>query len=365
MTKRSREAKPRSLVYFAPAQADEPAGLLAKKAEDLFLRLGLEDKVEKDSFVAVKTHFGEKGNRGHLKAEWLVRIVHRLNRRSRRVFFTDTNTLYAGPRSNAVEHIKLAWDHGFSADSAEAPLLMADGLIGRDSEEVKVGLSRVGKAKLGSAIVHSDFLVCCSHLTGHIIAGLGGAVKNMGMGCASRAGKLEQHSDVHPRINPKACRNCGICLDYCPAGCIIQKEGSAFIRDEGCLGCGECLVVCKYGAVKMRWDEDAGRLQEKMAEYAYAVQTLFRDKAAYLNFLLNITKDCDCMAEAQPSIVKDIGILASTDPLALDKASADLVLERAGRDIFRRGYNIDWSIQLRHGQKIGLGSLDYELIGQD
>ena len=365
MTKRSREDKPRSLVYFAPAQADEPAGLLAKKAEDLFLRLGLEEKVEKDSFVALKTHFGEKGNRGHIKAEWLVRIVRRLNRRSRRVFFTDTNTLYTGPRSNAVEHIKLAWDHGFSANSAEAPLLIADGLIGRDSEEVKVGLSRVGKAKLGSAIVHSDFLVCFSHLTGHIIAGLGGAVKNMGMGCASRAGKLEQHSDVHPRINPKACRNCGICLAYCPAGCIIQKEGSAFIRDEECLGCGECLVVCKYGAVKMRWDEDAGRLQEKMAEYAYAVQTLFRDKAAYLNFLLNITKDCDCMAEAQPSIVKDIGILASTDPLALDQASADLVLERAGRDIFRRGANIDWSIQLRHGQKIGLGSLDYELIGQD
>jgi uncharacterized Fe-S center protein len=220
----------------------------------------------------------------------------------------------------------------------------------------------VEKAKLASAIVHSDYLVCFSHLTGHIIAGIGGAIKNMGMGCASRAGKLEQHSDVRLRINPKACRNCSLCLDYCPAGCIIHKDGSAFIREEECLGCGECLVVCKLGAVKMRWDDNASRLQEKMAEYAYAVQSKFRDKAAYLNFLMNITKDCDCMAEAQPSIIEDIGILASTDPLALDKASVDLVLERAGRDIFRRGYDIDWSIQLRHGQRIGLGSLDYELV---
>lgn len=362
MPGKSREARKRSRVFFAPARADQPAEAMAAKAEELFLKLGLGDKVEKDSFVALKTHFGEKGNKGHIRAEWLARIVFRLSQRSKRIFFTDTSTLYTGPRSNAVEHIRLAGEHGFSADQTDVPLIMADGLIGQDSEEVKVGLSRVEKAKLASAIVHSDYLVCFSHLTGHIIAGMGGAIKNMGMGCASRAGKLEQHSDVRLRINPKACRNCSLCVDYCPAGCIIQKEGSAFIREEGCLGCGECLVVCKLGAVKMRWDDDAGRLQEKMAEYAYAVHSKFRDKAAYMNFLVNITKDCDCMAEAQPSIVEDIGILASTDPLALDKASADLVLERAGRDIFRRGYNIDWSIQLQHGQKIGLGSLDYDLI---
>ena len=357
-----REAPSRSRVYFAPVQTRQPSEVLAARAEELFLKLDLEDKVEKDSLVALKTHFGEKGNKGHIQAAWLARIVARLSRRSKRVFFTDTNTLYTGPRSNAVEHIRLAADHGFGQNATDVPLIIADGLIGKDSEEVKIGLSRVEKAKLASAIVHADVLVCFSHITGHIIAGMGGAVKNLGMGCASRAGKLEQHSDVHPRINPKLCRNCSLCLDYCPTGGIVQKDGSAFIRDEACIGCGECLVVCKRGAVKMRWTDDAGRLQEKMAEYAYAVHSQFRGKAAYLNFLVNITKDCDCMAQDQPSLIPDIGLLASSDPLALDKASADLVLERAGRDIFRRGYNVDWAIQLRHGQKIGLGSLDYELL---
>lgn len=352
-------------VFFTPASASEPAEDLARKTERLFLELGFEERIGEESFIALKTHFGEKHNKGYIQPAWLTRVVDRLRRRSRRVFFTDTNTLYTGPRANAVEHVRLAWDHGFSADRVVVPLLIADGLIGRDSEEVKVGLGRVKTAKLASGIVHADFLVCFSHITGHIIAGVGAAVKNLGMGCASRAGKLEQHSDVHPRVKAKACSNCGICLDYCSAGAIVQGEGSVRIQDDRCIGCGECLVVCKSGAIKMRWDEDAGRLQEKMAEYAYAVHSLFGERAAYLNFALNITKDCDCMARAQKPVVADIGLLASSDPLALDKASIDLVLERAGGDVFRKGYDIDWSVQLNHGSRIGLGSLDYELLIRD
>ncbi|MBN2199367.1 MAG: DUF362 domain-containing protein [Candidatus Aminicenantes bacterium] len=354
-----------SRVSFIPASASEPAEELARKAERLFLELGFEEKVKEDSFVALKLHFGEKHNKGHIRSDWLSGVVDRLRRRSRRVFFTDTNTLYTGPRSNAVEHTRLAWDHGFSADKTVVPLLIADGLIGRDSEEVAVGLERIKTAKLASGIVHSDFLVCFSHLTGHIIAGVGGAIKNLAMGCASRAGKMEQHSDVHPRIKAKACTNCGVCVDYCPVGAIVQVGGSARILDDKCIGCGECLVVCKAGAVKMKWTEDAVRLQEKMAEYALAVHSLFPGRAAYLNFVLNVTKDCDCMAEAQKPVVADVGILASADPLALDKASIDLVLERAGSDVFREGYDIDWSAQLRHASRIGLGSLDYELVIRD
>jgi hypothetical protein len=354
-----------SRVFLAPAAAAEPADALARKAERLFLELGFEEKVEQDSFVALKTHFGEKHNKGHIQSAWLTRVVDRLRRRSRRVFFTDTNTLYTGPRSNAVEHVLLAWDHGFSADKTAVPLLIADGLIGRDDEEVEINLDRVKTAKLASGIVRADLLVCFSHITGHIIAGVGGAVKNLGMGCASRAGKLEQHSDVHPKVKAKACTNCGICFDFCPAGAIAPGEGSVRILDEKCIGCGECLVVCKSGAVKMTWDEDADRLQEKMAEYAFAVHKHFDGKAAYLNFVLNVTKDCDCMAKAQKPVVDDIGILASSDPLALDKASIDLVLKRAGSDVFRKGYDIDWSAQLRHGRKIGLGSLEYELIAKE
>jgi len=354
-----------SRVYFIPASRREDDKLAAEKAERLFLALGLHSRIEKDAFVALKIHFGEKGNTGFIKPVWLEGIVRRLKAKTNRAYFTDTNTLYVGLRSNAVDYTQLAARHGFSLEKTGLPVIIADGLIGENDEEVKIDLKRVKTAKIAAGIARADFLICLSHLTGHVQTGLGAAIKNLGMGCASRAGKLEQHSEVQPRINPKTCKNCSICLDYCPAGAIIQKEGSAHIIADRCIGCGECLVVCKTGAVRMRWDEDSARIQEKMSEYAFAVWNRFREKAGFINFLLKITKDCDCMAKDQPEIVGDIGILASSDPVALDKASADLVVERGRKDIFRKSYDIDWSIQLRHGAEIGLGFLEYELVRLD
>lgn len=355
----------KSKVYFIPASRREGEKSLAKKAEKLYLELGLNQEIEKDSFVALKIHFGEKGNTGYIKPAWLEGIIRQLQSKTLRAFFTDTNTLYVGMRSNAVDYTKLAWQHGFSLENTDLPVIIADGLIGEDDEEVKVGLSRVKSAKIAAGILHSDFLLCLTHLTGHVQTGLGAAIKNLGMGCASRAGKLEQHSEVNPRISPKYCKNCGICFDYCPAGAIVQGEGCAVIVDDRCIGCGECLVVCKVGAVKMRWGEDSGRLQQKMAEYAWSVWSRFKGKIGFINFVVKVTKDCDCMAKDQPEIVEDIGILASLDPVAADKASADLVVKKAKKDILRAGYDLDWSIQLKHGAKIGLGSLDYELIEID
>jgi uncharacterized Fe-S center protein len=330
--------------------------------EKLYLALGLDGKIEPDAFVALKLHFGEKGNTGYIRPAWLEKTLYRIRQRTKRAYFTDTNTLYVGLRSNAVDYTQLAGDHGFTLEKTGLPVHIADGLIGEDSEEVAVNLKRVKSAKIAAGILHADFLICLSHLTGHVQTGVGAAIKNLGMGCASRAGKLEQHAEVNPRISAKLCRNCGICLDYCPAGAIVQKEGSAVILNEECIGCGECLVVCKVGAVKMRWGEDSARLQEKMAEYAFAVARHFRGKIGFLNVLLKVTKDCDCMAKDQPEIVKDIGILASTDPVAIDKCSADLAVKRGKRDVFRAGYDVDWMLQLRHGADIGLGSLDYELV---
>jgi uncharacterized Fe-S center protein len=355
----------RSQVYFIAAGRREGDRALDKKAEKLYLKLGLNQKIEKDSFVALKIHFGEKGNTGYIKPAWLEGVVRQLQSRTPRAFFTDTNTLYTGMRSNAIDYTQLAALHGYSLEKTRIPVHIADGLIGEDDEEVKVDLKRVKSAKIAAAILHSDYLICLSHLTGHVQSGLGAAIKNLGMGCASRAGKLEQHSEVHPRINAKSCRNCSICLDYCPTKAIIQKEGCAQIVDERCIGCGECLVVCKVGAVRMRWGEDSARLQEEMAEYAYSVWSRFEGKIGFLNFLLKITKDCDCMAKDQPEMVEDIGILSSTDPVALDIASADLVLKKARRDILKAGYNVDWSVQLKHGAQIGLGSMEYDLIELD
>ncbi len=352
----------KSKVFFIPATRQEGPRTIAKKVEQLYLELGLENRIEKNSFVALKIHFGDKGNTGHIQPPWLENLVCRLQNKTTRAFFTDSNTLYVGMRSNAVDHLNLAARHGYSLERVGLPIHIADGLLGEDEVEIEVNLKHIRTAKIGAAIVHSDILLCLSHLTGHVQTGLGAAIKNLGMGCASRAGKLEQHSQVHPRVNPKYCTNCGLCLDYCPSQAIIQKDGSALIIDDRCLGCGECLVVCKAGAVKMRWDADAARLQEKMAEYAYAVHRHFRGKIGYLNFLLKMTKDCDCLAGDQPEIAPDIGLLSSPDPVALDKASADLLNQRAGKDLLRDGYDIDWSLQLKHGERIGLGLLEYELI---
>jgi uncharacterized Fe-S center protein len=345
----------KSRVFFIRGDRKEDSRTLSGKLERLYLALGIDERIEKGAFVAIKLHFGEKGNTGYIRPDWLENMIHRIRKRTNRAYFTDTNTLYVGLRSNAIDYTNLAGQHGFMLEKTGLPVHIAD-------EEVPVNLKRVKTAKIAAGIFHADFLICLSHLTGHVQTGVGAAIKNLGMGCASRAGKLEQHAEVNPRISAKLCKNCGICLDYCPAGAIIQEGGSAVILNDKCIGCGECLVVCKVGAVKMRWGEDSARLQKKMAEYAFAVGHHFRGKIGFLNVLFKITKDCDCMAKDQPQIVEDIGILASVDPVAIDKASADLAIKRGRKDVFRAGYDVDWMLQLRHGAKIGLGSLAYELI---
>jgi len=349
-------------VFFIPATREDGNQVLAEKAAQVFLRTGLIEQIDDKSFVAMKIHFGEKGNTGYIKPQWLMTIIGHLRKKTSRVFLTDSNTLYVGKRSNSVEHHQLAWDHGFTPDIVGVPVIIADGLKGGDDGEVEVNLKRVKSARVGSAFLHSDAMVCLSHFTGHGLSGFGAAIKNLGMGCASRAGKLDQHSEVHPWVNPKHCQNCGLCFDFCPSEAIITKEGSAFIIEEKCIGCGECLVICNAGAVKFRWDSDIVRVQEKMSEYAFSLKKALKGKISFLNFLLKITKDCDCMSEDEPAVVEDIGILGSVDPLAVDQASVDLVIEKSGKDILKVGYDVDWSVQLQHGAEIGLGSRDYQLI---
>lgn len=350
-----------SRVIFLPASGKESPAILAKKTERVFLELGLESDLDKDSFAGIKIHFGEKGNTGYIKPSWLGPLIDRLKKKTNKVFLTDTNTLYIGHRSNAPEHLGLAAEHGFTIETLGVPVVIADGLIGKESQEIQLNLKRVKSAKIARTFFHTDVLLCLSHFTGHVISGFGAAIKNLGMGCASRAGKLEQHSDVHPWVNPKVCKNCSVCAEYCPASAIEQRDGSAVIIDERCIGCGECLVVCQVGAVKMRWDGDAIRVQEKMAEYALGVLRCIKKKAGFINYLVAITKDCDCMSKNGKVIAADLGIVGSLDPVAVDKASADLLLEASGKDFLREANDVDWSAQLRHGEKIGLGSMNYEL----
>ena len=349
-------------VYFLPASGKEDPEVIAEKSERIFTALELDEFAKKDSFVGIKIHFGEKGNTGYIKPPWLKDLIASLRNRKARVFMTDTNTLYIGSRSNSADHLQLAAEHGFSLESLGVPVIIADGLIGREGGDVAVNLKHVESAKIASAFFHTDLLLCLSHFTGHVLTGFGAAIKNLGMGCASRAGKLEQHSDVHPWVNPKVCTNCSVCLEYCPADAIEQVDGSAHILDERCIGCGECLVVCNSGAVKMRWDGDALRVQEKMAEYAYATLKCVNHKAGFINYLVRVTKDCDCMSKNGKVLVPDLGILASLDPVAVDKASVDLLMEENNKDFLREAIDVDWSAQLKHGEEIGLGSMEYELI---
>ncbi|MCX6571391.1 MAG: DUF362 domain-containing protein [Candidatus Aminicenantes bacterium] len=353
----------KSKVYFIPAEAQEPADALAEKAKKVYLAMGLNDRIAEGDFAALKIHFGEVGNTGYLKPQWLTGLIWEIRQKTNHAFLTDSNTLYIGNRSNSIDHLRLAWSHGFTPETTGVPVIIADGLIGHDKQEPRSAQARTASSKIASAVLDSDVLVCLTHVTGHVQTGLAAAIKNMGMGCASRAGKLDQHSVTHPRVNPKQCRNCSVCRTFCPEAAIVQAEGHVVIEPAKCIGCGECLVVCKYGAIKMKWDEDSLRLQEKLAEYAFRVFEHFKGKAGFVNFLIQVTKDCDCMSKSQKRIVDDIGLLASLDPVAVDKATADLIVERGGgEDPLRAGYDIDWSAQLAHGKRIGLGSTDYKLI---
>lgn len=351
-----------SRVYFIQASLEDSAEMLSKKTDRVFSALGLDGHIAKENLVALKIHFGETGNKGYIRPPWLKHVIRRIKQKTSRAYITDTNVLYTGRRSNAPEHLQLAAGHGFSFPKLRIPVIIADGLIGRDEEEIEVNFPRIKVTKLARAFVNTDYLVSFAHFTGHLLSGFGGTLKNLGMGCASRAGKLDQHSVVNPRINPDVCTNCSICMEYCPVDAIVQDEGSTRIVDNKCIGCGECLVVCAFGAVKMQWDQDVIRFQEKMAEYACSVGKIFEGKLACHNFLLNVTKNCDCMAKEEPAVVTDVGIVASADPVAVDRASVDLINRFHGKDLFRGIWDVDWSVQLKHAQEMGLGSMSYKLI---
>jgi len=352
-----------SRVYFVSAEAAESPEVLSRKAKVVLAPTGFVKKLEAEDFVALKIHFGEKGNTGHIQPAWIAGLAAEIAARAPRTFLTDSNTLYTGLRSNSVEHLRLAWSHGFTPEAVGVPIVIADGLKGGDAAEARGSAGRISTAKIAGAILSADALLALTHVTGHVQTGLGATLKNLGMGCASRAGKLDQHAVVHPRVSAKSCRDCGQCRDQCPVEAILPAEGGVTIDGTRCTGCGECLVACKFGAIRIRWDEDSVRIQEKVAEYAHLVVRKFHGKTAFLNFVLRVTKDCDCMARNQPPIVPDVGLLASTDPVALDKASADLVIQKAGgSDVFRKGYDIDWSRQMVHAETIGLGSTRYDLI---
>lgn len=353
-------SKNASKVYFVPTKKGGDEKTLAKKVKVLIQKSGILDGIKKDGYIGIKLHFGEEDNTGFIRPALVREVAGLCKSRSKHVALIETNTIYIGLRSNTISHLKLAYSHGFSYEEIGVPIIIADGTTGRDFVNVKIDKKHQQYAKIASGVMDFECIIGLAHVTGHCQTGLAASIKNIGMGCASRAGKLQQHCNVLPEVTEEKCTGCGLCIKWCPAGAIRLYNKKAVISKEKCIGCGECTVACRIGAIEIKWDASVRNLQEKMVEYAYAA--LLGKKRGFLNFLIKITKDCDCMAKDDPRIMPDIGVLASDDPVAIDKATIDLLIKEAKCDKLRSNYpNIDWNIQLGYASQIGLGNLKYEL----
>jgi len=320
--------------------------------------------VRKRDLVAVKLHVGEPGVKTFLPPEVAAGVVTCLRSRGARPFLTDTSVLYSGPRSNGAEHTEVATRHGFTLERTGAVFLPADGLEGNLERIVPIEGIHYREVGIATTFADADGMVVLSHATGHLAAGYGGTLKNLGMGCASRKGKLLQHSDTKPRIRRRKCEACGACVESCPEDAILQdEEGIAAIDDARCIGCGECIAQCRSDAVGFSWDSASEKLQEKMAEHALGVVTGAKGRLSYVLGLVNLTKDCDCMHSGAPVVARDIGFAVSSDPVALDQTALDLVRAVEHDSLDKLSYpSLDGTIQLAYAEKLGLGSRKYELV---
>lgn len=349
------------VVYWIRLSGDDVDTATVSALDEFMRRHDLPDFVQPRDMVAVKTHFGEAGTRGFVRPPVMAVLASAVRRRQGIPFLTETSTLYRGRRSNAVDHLDLAREHGFTPEVTGMQIIMADGLLGDEEIAVPIRGSHFREVSIAAQVVKSQCLLLVSHFTGHIAAGFGGALKNLGMGCSSRRGKLIQHSTAKPGIRASKCTACGECVRWCPQDAITLVEGHAVIDDSRCIGCGECLAVCRFDAVTYNWKETYTNLQEKIVEHAMGAVAGKEHKLLCFNFLTRITRDCDCQKGYDP-VSPDIGILVSTDPVALDAASLDLLEAETGKTIRELAHDIPSRAQLEHARKLGFGSLEYELV---
>jgi uncharacterized protein len=362
-------------VYLADLRAGHKENLFGKLVR-LLDAAGIEQIVDSDELTAIKIHFGEKGGHAYIRPVFIRRIVDRVKELGGKPFLTESCTLYPGERKEAVSALTCGIENGFAYAVANAPLIMCDGLRGHSARRVPIAGEMFDSVDIGLEILEADVLITASHFKCHELTGFGGALKNLGMGCSSRQGKMEQHSTVAPDISENLCTGCGVCLRACAHRAIHVTDGKARIDSQLCTGCGRCITICEANAVQIQWNDDAPLVMKKMAEYAKGALYGKAGKILFVNFVTQVSPSCDCYGHSDAPIVPDLGILVSTDPVALDQACADLVNQaqgipdtalssghEPGGDKFRGVHpKIDWRITLEHAEKIGIGTRDYRLV---
>ena len=372
----------KSKVYFTDLHTRAYGDGPAEKLKTLIKAAGIADIDFDGKFTAIKIHFGEHGNVAHIRPQFAKAVADTVSSLGGKPFLTDCATMYPGSRKNALDHLYCAWENGFSPLSCGCPIIIADGLKGTDEVAVPVaGGEYVKEAKIGRAIMDADVFISLSHFKGHDFASLGGALKNIGMGCGSRAGKKEQHSSGKAAIDSSKCRGCRQCLKNCANGALVFDEAARkmAIDPEKCVGCGNCLGACNFDAIGFENDTANELLSRRIAEYAKAV--VDGRPQFHIALLMDISPSCDCHCENDVPMLPNIGMCASFDPLALDQACVDLcqrekplpgsLLYKAVHDpSFRETGNhfnnihpeSDWKSCFEQAGKLGIGSRDYELI---
>ena len=346
------------------------------RIQKLFDLAGFGDIVLENELVPIKVHFGERGNDTYVRPVYVRQVVDKVKARGGKPFLTDTNTLYTGSRHNSVDHLLTAIEHGFDFSVVNAPLIIADGLMSDNFREVTIDKKHFKKVKIASDILTPPSMIVMSHVKGHGMAGFGAAIKNLAMGCAPADGKMDQHRGLRPIVREEECVGCGRCATVCPSNAVVMEEDVPIISNEACIGCGECMTVCPAGSIGFDWKKDIIPFMEMMTEYALGAIQGKNGRVGFMNFLIHITPDCDCVPWSDGPIVPDIGILASKDPVAADQASFDLVKEQIGlKQQHRLKFNYEpgedkfagvWPdtkglVQNEYGEKIGLGSRQYTL----
>ncbi len=366
-------------VYFTDFRTTIGTSL-TEKLQKLCRKAGMGNINFDGRFVAIKMHFGELGNLSFLRPNYVHAVADLIKEFGGKPFITDCNTLYPGSRKNAIDHLYNAEVNGFNYVTTGCHTIIADGLKGTDEATVAIPNGEYCKeAYIGRALYDADIIISLSHFKGHEMTGFGGAIKNLGMGGGSRAGKMQQHSDGKPSVISDLCRSCKKCASECGSDAISYDSGKAYIDQDICKGCGRCIGACVFDAIRANEDTALESLCAKMAEYTAAV---VKDKPSFhISLIMDVSPNCDCHGENDAPILPNIGMLASFDPVAIDQAAADLCQKaepvrnsQLGDNLAKPDWhhhhdhfldsnpNIRWKETLAHGEKIGIGTREYELI---